>query len=155
MWQDAVRWIARSWLTTKFQTHILIRTLLHWLLPVFLFLYDGPHCGALPVKRAPSRLIPFYRFPRRLLIARPTRPIRRFSHRPRRFQANQTEHVACLRSSRTLVRCHEISCSFHVARSPSGFLYLIGVSLVNILVDLESSAKTSVLSVLGFRCILA
>ena len=59
LWQDAVRWIPHSWVTTKLQMHIIVSIISHWLLLVPLLHYDGHHCGALPVKRAPSRLIPF------------------------------------------------------------------------------------------------
>jgi hypothetical protein len=104
----------------------------------FLLRYDRHRCGASPVKRAPSRLIPFPRLPRRLLIACLYYPVCRFPTLSTSLSRGSNEHAACLRFFCPVVRCHEIPFSFRVARSTGGFLYSIGVALVNIPVDLDS-----------------
>ena len=93
--------------------HIIIRTFLRWLLLVSLLHYDGRRCGALPVKRAPSRLIPLSQFPRRFL--RPhclfNHPIRRFPTFPASPSCGSNERAVCLR----------FSCIFVVTRYSSPF----------------------------------
>lgn len=128
-------------LSRNIQIHILIRTI--FTLAVICF--STPRRA--PFRRLTGQASPLsfntpFSVPRRLLIACLTHPICRSTHI---FGVSQVDRMSMLFAiTSPSFCCHEMSFSFRVACSTGGYLYSIGVALVNMLVDLDSSAQNSV-----------